>query len=407
MNVMNSHGPIHRQRRRRPLCRNPFYLQELGLAQPGSFQKRFLSSRLLSIVLDPTTSVSREHAGAVNTVDIEEAEGRYLLSGGGDGNIHLYDLDVSEREERRVIHSMADAHGSYGAHKGGISRVRWYPFDNGMFTSSSFDSSIKVWDTNTMEVACTFDLNNKVYSHAMSSKATHGLIAAASADPRIRLCDLRTGAFTHSLAGHRGTVLTIEWSPRHEYLLASGSTDTTIRLWDIRKSTSCLCSLDLHNSNSPPLAETNSAHTRTVNGLNFTPDGLHLISVGHDDKMRLWNIYTGQNTLTNYGTLMRNQFVNNLTPLISPLSVFGGSPSYVFQPSDDRSILMFDLLDGSLVKRLKGSYGRVIALAWRPRTQEIYSAGNDHDILVWAPKSSNQDTAIRAIADQDTWSDSD
>lgn len=34
-----------------------------------------------------------------------------LLSGGGDGNIHLYDLDVSEREERRVIQSMADAHG--------------------------------------------------------------------------------------------------------------------------------------------------------------------------------------------------------------------------------------------------------------------------------------------------------
>jgi len=85
--------------------------------------------------------------------------------------------------------------------------------------------------------------------------------------------------------------------------------------------------------------------------------------------MRLWNIYTGQNTLTNYGTLIRNQFVNNLTPLVSPLSVFGGSPSYVFMPSDDRSILMFDLLDGSLVKRLKGSYGRVTALAWRPRTQ--------------------------------------
>ena len=76
LNVMDPPGPIHRQRRRRPLCKNPFYLQELGLAQPGSFQKRFLSSRLLSIVLDPTTSVSREHAGAVNTIDIEEAEGR-------------------------------------------------------------------------------------------------------------------------------------------------------------------------------------------------------------------------------------------------------------------------------------------------------------------------------------------
>ncbi|KAF9185525.1 DNA excision repair protein ERCC-8 [Haplosporangium sp. Z 767] len=242
-----------------------------------------------------------------------------------------------------------------------------------------------------MDVACTFDLENKVYT--------------ASADPRIRLCDLKSGAFTHSLSGHRGTVLSVDWSPRHEYLLASGSTDTTVRLWDIRKSSACLCSLDLHNSNSPPLSEANSAHTRTVNGVVFTPDGLHLITTGHDDKMRLWDLYTGQNTLANYGTMIRNQFVSNLTPLISPLSM--ESPTFVFHPSDDRSILMFDLMDGSLVKRLTGSYGRITALAWRPRTQEIYSAGNDHDILVWAPKSVDHENTLKAIADQDTWSDSD
>ncbi|KAG0370218.1 DNA excision repair protein ckn1 [Gamsiella multidivaricata] len=386
-------------------CKNAFLQLELGLVRPTVFQKRLLAKRIIDIELDPSTSIEREHAGAVNTIDIEEAEGRYLVSGGGDGNVHVYDLDESEREERRIIKSMASAHGSSDGHKGGVSRVRWYPFDNGLFTTSSFDSTIKAWDTNTMEVACTFDLENKVYSHAVSSKATHGLIATASADPRIRLCDLKSGAFTHSLPGHQGTVLSVEWSPRHEYLLASGSTDTTVRLWDIRKSSSCLCSLDLHNSNSPPLAETNSAHTRTVNGLNFTPDGLYLLTTGHDDKMRLWNLYTGQNTLTNYGTMIRNQFVHNLSPLISPISA--GSSTYVFHPSDDRSIYMFDLMDGALVKRLTGSYGRVTALAWRPRTQEIYSAGNDHDILAWCPKSIDRDDTLRAIADQDTWSDSD
>ncbi|KAF9435741.1 hypothetical protein BGZ76_005604 [Entomortierella beljakovae] len=239
-------------------------------------------------------------------------------------------------------------------HRGGISRIKWYPFDNGMFITSGFDSTVKAWDTNAMEAACTFNLENKVYSHAISSKATHGLIAA--------------------------------------------------RLWDIRKSSSCLCSLDLHNSNSPPLAESNSAHTRTVNGVAFTPDGLHLLTTGHDDKMRLWNLYTGQNTLTNYGTTIRNQFVNTLSPLISPMST--GS-YHVFHPSDDRSILMFDLMDGSLKKRLTGSYGRITALAWRPRTLEMYSAGNDHNILSWCPKSISGDNALRAIADQDTWSDSD
>lgn len=164
-----------------------------------------------------------------------------------------------------------------------------------------------------------------------------------------------------------GHLITMLHFPPWDLVGNNSSTDTTVRLWDIRKSSSCLCSLDLHNSNSPPLAETNTAHTRTVNGISFTSDGLYLITSGHDDKMRLWNLHTGQNTLTNYGTMIHNQFVHSLSPLISPLST--GSPHYVFHPSDDHSILMFDLLDGSLVKRLTGSYGRITSLAWRPRTQ--------------------------------------
>ncbi|KAF9323433.1 DNA excision repair protein ERCC-8 [Podila minutissima] len=397
MSTISQHRHLHR--------RNLFVERELGLVKANTFQAQIINRRIQNITLDPAVSIQREHVGAVNTIDIEEAEGRYLISGGGDGHVYIYDLEESEQEDRRIIKSFASLNGNYNRHKGGISRVHWYPFDNGMFTTSSYDSTIKVWDTNAMEMACSFDLENKVYSHALSSKATHGLVATASADPRIRLCDLKSGAFTHSLPGHRGTVLAVEWSPRHEFLLASGSTDSTVRLWDIRKSSACLCSLDFHNSNSPPLAETNVAHSRTVNGLSFTPDGLYLITTGHDDKMRLWNLHNGQNTLTNYGTMIRNQYVNTLTPLISPL--YSGSSYSVFHPSDDRTILMFDLQSGTLVKRMRGAYGRCTALAWRPRTEEIYSAGNDHDILVWGPERTDRDETLRAIADTDTWSDSD
>ena len=31
--------------------------------------------------------------------------------------------------------------------------VQWYPHDTGMFTSSSFDKTLKVWDTNTLQVS--------------------------------------------------------------------------------------------------------------------------------------------------------------------------------------------------------------------------------------------------------------
>lgn len=44
----------------------------------------------------------------------------------------------------------------------------------------------------------------------------------------------------------------------------------------------------------------NTAHNGRVNGLCYTSDGLHLLTVGTDDRMRLWNSSTGENTLVSY-----------------------------------------------------------------------------------------------------------
>ncbi|PWA84058.1 transducin/WD40 repeat-like superfamily protein [Artemisia annua] len=55
----------------------------------------------------------------------------------------------------------------------------------------------------------------------MSSLATsHMLIAAATKDVQVRLCDMATGAFAHTLSGHRGTartslIVTVGPSPWH------------------------------------------------------------------------------------------------------------------------------------------------------------------------------------------------
>jgi WD40 repeat protein len=65
-----------------------------------------------------------------------------------------------------------------------------------------------------------------------------------------------------------------------------------------------LASLDQHNTasreNGRWLSVTNRAHDGDVNGLEFTSDGLHLVSIGHDDKMRVWDLETGLNTLVSW-----------------------------------------------------------------------------------------------------------
>jgi len=45
----------------------------------------------------------------------------------------------------------------------------------------------------------------KVYKTAMSTLSTsHTLIAAGTEDVQVRLCDIASGAFAHTLSGHRG-----------------------------------------------------------------------------------------------------------------------------------------------------------------------------------------------------------
>ena len=53
-----------------------------------------------------------------------------------------------------------------------------------------------------------FKMPGKVYRTAMSSLATsHMLIAAGTEDVQVRLCDIASGAFSHTLSGHRGMLV--------------------------------------------------------------------------------------------------------------------------------------------------------------------------------------------------------
>ena len=62
-----------------------------------------------------------------------------------------------------------------------------------------------------------------VYCHQMSPIATkHCLIAAASQSSTVKLIDLKSGSATHTLKGHRRTVLTLAWSTKDEFLIATG-----------------------------------------------------------------------------------------------------------------------------------------------------------------------------------------
>ena len=367
------------------------------------------------------------HKAGVNCLAIDHLEGRYLLSGGSDASIKLWDLESTYSTSNRYIYkpeSKVDRASS--SHKFGITHLSFYPFDSLAFLSSSFDHTLKIHATDTLQLSASFDLNSVVYSHALSPIADHLLVACACQHPAVRLVDLRSGANAHSLAGHQGAVLSVAWSPKDEYVLASGGTDGTARVWDIRRSAASLGVLDLEDSigigGEDGLGvngrhrNQGTAHIGPCNGIVWRDDGAVLVTAGHDERVRVWDAVSGANALSHFGPIIKNKNLSPLLPLLVPESVGIAGQSIMMYPNE-KEILVFDLFEGTLLKRLripgsiitqtKGVAGqrntrnKATSLAWRTDYVEFYSAHSDGTIRAWKPWSTSSRSSSASADDSE------
>jgi WD40 repeat protein len=102
-----------------------------------------------------------------------------------------------------------------------------------------------------------------------------GLLASGSNDKTVRLWDIQTGAIAKTLSGHSGGVLSVSIS-LDSATIASGSEDKTIRVWDTQ------------TGNSRYLI---NHHKDIVTCVNFSPtDPRRLISASLDGIVQQWDI---------------------------------------------------------------------------------------------------------------------
>lgn len=189
--------------------------REFGKLRSNLFSNRIKSARIASIQLSNYKDIISPHRGSLNSLQVDLTEGRYLLSSASDASVAVYDVQrATDYDESGLIAKhkhifFVDKHHEQG-HKYAISTAIWYPIDTGLFITGSYDHYVNVWDTNTTQVVVNFKMPGKVYKTAMSPVATsHMLIAAGTEDVQVRLCDISSGAFAHTLSGHRGKLISI------------------------------------------------------------------------------------------------------------------------------------------------------------------------------------------------------
>jgi DNA excision repair protein ERCC-8 len=153
------------------------------------------------------------------------------------------------------------------------------------------------------------------------------------------------------------------------------------------------------------------AHQGTVNGITWTDNGSYLVSAGHDERVRVWDTALGANTLASFGPTLKNGHLSNLPLVTSPSSLTASRKEVLFYPNE-RELLMFELHEGKLLKRLRvpgpvlaavrsrtgerSIKNRITALVWRGAADGIYSAHSDGQIRAWVPRTKDD-----AIADQE------
>jgi WD40 repeat protein len=107
------------------------------------------------------------------------------------------------------------------------------------------------------------------------------LLASGSADQTIKLWDTATGKEIRTLRGHAKQVTCLAFSPDSKRLV-SGSKDQTLKIWDTATGEK-LRSLE--------------DHTDAVTAVAYSPDGRHVVSGSRDQTAKIWDTDTGRATL--------------------------------------------------------------------------------------------------------------
>ncbi|KAJ2447927.1 hypothetical protein GGF42_005302 [Coemansia sp. RSA 2424] len=353
--------------------------------------------------LSETKRIARAHSAAIHSLSIDNTEHRYLLSAGADMSIQLYDLNSFE-QTTTCTHQVASTSQIASAHTRLISCIEWYPLDSGMFTTSSFDCTLRVWDAESMAEACQFDLESRVFSHCMSSTGAHALIAVADESAYIRLCDLRTGAFAQSLLAHHSGCMAAAWSPIRPFVMASGGTDGTLRLWDTRRADSQLCSFGLTH-------EAGKAHAGSVNSLLFTGDGTRVVSMASTGAVRVWDINCPENPVVECQIDPAPKRHSNALSGALQMALSTATTRHtadfemLFCPGTNNSVAAVDMATGQQVASLDCHFAPVLCAVWRPQHLELYSSGVDGNVLIWCPPAAEELSEEQKGLREDTWSD--
>ncbi|KAJ5730762.1 uncharacterized protein N7483_005270 [Penicillium malachiteum] len=229
-------------------------------------------------------------------------------------------------------------------------------------------------------------------------------LASGSEDTTIKIWDWELGELERTIKGHTRAVLDVDYGgPRGGTLLASCSSDLTIKLWDPAD--------EYKNIRTLP------GHDHSVSAVRFIPSGAAgspmsgnlLVSASRDMTLRIWDVTTGYCVKTLQG---HAAWVRDVTP--SP------DGRFLFSAGDDQIPRLWDVSSGETKSTFLGhdhyiecvafapstSYPHLAALAGQKKppptsssAEFVASGGRDKTIRLWDARGN----CIKTLVGHDNW----
>lgn len=213
-----------------------------------------------------------------------------------------------------------------------IYRLAWSPDGSKIASTSANDFAVRIWDV----VRGTSILGPLRHSHgitALAWKAEGGLLASGSIDETVKIWDTTTGLEKITLRGSRSAVMSVEWGPGER--LATGSSEGGVLIFE---------SIEDQEYLRLP------GHTSRATAVAWNPAGTLLASGGDDGFARIWD------------TKKRKQI-------------------RAFKGHDPGGIIP--------------QFGLIRSLAWSPDGKKVVSGGLDGQIKGWDLESGGEDFGLQ------------